>query len=54
MRLKLLEILESFGEEIEEQKVVKVVTDNGTNYVMASKNVQLLFIFQFSSVIISY
>lgn len=34
---KLFELLDSLIEEIGEEKVVQVITDNGTNYVLVSK-----------------
>lgn len=35
---KLFELLDSFVEEIGEHKVVQLVTDNGSNYVLAGKS----------------
>lgn len=37
--IKLFELLGCFVEEIGEQNVVKVVNNNGSNYVLAGKNV---------------
>lgn len=34
---KIFELLDSFVEEIEEKNVIQVVTDNGSNYVLAGK-----------------
>ncbi|PNY14079.1 hypothetical protein L195_g010751, partial [Trifolium pratense] len=38
---KLYELLDSFVEEVGESNVVQLVTDNGSNYVLAGKHLQL-------------
>lgn len=38
---KLFELLDSFVEEIGESNVVQLVTDNGSNYVLAGKHLQV-------------
>lgn len=38
-RIKLFELLVSFVEEIGEKNCLQVVTNNGSNYVLAGKNV---------------
>ncbi|XP_058768459.1 uncharacterized protein LOC131642205 [Vicia villosa] len=38
---KLFELLDSFVEEISESNVVQLVTDNGSNYVLAGKRLQI-------------
>ena len=35
---KIFELLDSFVEEIGEKNVIQVVTDNGSNYVLAGEN----------------
>jgi len=37
---KLFEMLDSLVEEIREENVVQVITDNGSNYVLAGKLLQ--------------
>lgn len=39
---KMFELLDSFGEHVGEANVFQVITDNASNFVMASKFVQIL------------
>jgi hypothetical protein len=37
---KIFEMLDAVGDQIGEEKVVQVITDNGSNYVLAGKLLQ--------------
>ena len=43
---KIYDLLDNFVEEIGEQNIVQIITDNGSNYVLAG-NIHLLILYSF-------